>query len=123
MTPLVIGAAIAAGASLVVFNVAALTLHTEYPWLPALDFVVDLAVIGTGLFLLVRQAMRADARDAQTKAALDATQTRLATIVDSAMDSIITIDEAQHIVLFNRAAESMFRCRREDMLGVIERGH
>jgi PAS domain S-box-containing protein len=33
------------------------------------------------------------------------------------MDAIITVDEAQNIVLFNRAAEQVFRVRREEMLG------
>src|SRR6185436_13171500 len=38
-------------------------------------------------------------------------------IVDSAMDAVITVDEEQKIVLFNRAAEQVFGVRREDVLG------
>jgi PAS domain S-box-containing protein len=48
---------------------------------------------------------------------LDETQARLGAIVDSAMDAVITVDEEQKIVLFNRAAEQMFAVRREDVLG------
>ncbi len=112
-----VGLGVAAGAAIVVLNVAALTLRSEHPWLPALDFVVDLAVLGVGIFAFVRQGMLADAREALAQAALDATQARLAAVVDSAMDAIITVDESQTMILFNRAAEGMFRCRREDALG------
>jgi PAS domain S-box-containing protein len=45
------------------------------------------------------------------------TRHRLEAIVDSAMDAIITVDSAQTIVLFNRAAETVFRCRRDQAIG------
>ena len=38
-------------------------------------------------------------------------------IVQSAMDAIITVDDTQKIVLFNQAAEDMFRWSAQDMLG------
>ena len=49
--------------------------------------------------------------------ALTEAQARVAGIVDSAMDAVITIDEGQRIVLFNRAAEEVFRCPRAEAMG------
>ena len=41
----------------------------------------------------------------------------LAGVLDSAMDAIVTVDEAQHIVLYNRAAEKIFGWPRHEILG------
>ena len=42
---------------------------------------------------------------------------RLQGIVQSAMDAILTVDEQQHVLLFNEAAERMFGCMNGDAIG------
>jgi len=49
--------------------------------------------------------------------ALRESEQRLASIVELAMDAIITLDESQRIVMFNAAAGTMFRCSPTEAIG------
>jgi PAS domain S-box-containing protein len=51
------------------------------------------------------------------RAQLGETQARMAEVVESAMDAIISFDEKHQITLFNSAAERLFNCPAADALG------
>jgi PAS domain S-box-containing protein len=53
----------------------------------------------------------------QSREALVESESRLAGIINSAMDAIITVDADGRILVFNTAAEKMFRCKSPDILG------
>ena len=104
--PVVVGAGLAALVALLVLNGVAIMRGVQSPWLLGSVIVADLVVVGVA----AREVLVAGSR-------VEATQAHLEAIVDSAMDAIITVDSAQKIVLFNRAAEQVFRCRREEAIG------
>jgi len=102
---------------LVVLNVAALVVGQDQPWLVATDAVADLAVLALVAIAFVRVGLRVDAEAARMREALDEATKRLAAVVETAMDPIITVDDAQRIVLFNQAAERAFGCPRREAFG------
>ncbi len=52
-----------------------------------------------------------------TEEGLHTLERQMASIIHSAMDGIITIDDEHNIVLFNAAAEEIFQCSASDVLG------
>lgn len=53
----------------------------------------------------------------QTGQALTASEARMRGVLESAMDAIISVDEAQRIVLYNAAAERIFGWPQNDVMG------
>jgi PAS domain S-box-containing protein len=58
-----------------------------------------------------------DQHQSQIAASLRLSEAKLAGILASAMDAIITVDEDQRVLLFNAAAERMFHCSAAEALG------
>jgi len=108
--PAVVAAGVAALLSLLGLNAVAFFRGLDSPWLLGGVILADVMVIGAGIIVAAREVLVAEHRS-------EASEARLAAIVDSAMDAVITVDEAQRIVLFNRAAEQLFRCRRDQAIG------
>ena len=87
---------------------------------PSLTNVIgNLSYCGVGLIICVagRALHRAKSRAETSTASLREGEKRFADIVGLAMDAIITIDSEQRIVMFNGAAEKMFRCSATEAIG------
>jgi PAS domain S-box-containing protein len=108
--PAVLAAGGAALATLLAVNVDAFLRGMQAPWLLGAVILTDMLVVSVS----VAAALWAVAVWGDRS---DVSEARLAAIVESAMDPIITVDAQQRILVFNRAAELAFRCSREQVLG------
>lgn len=70
-----------------------------------------------GVTLDITEQKQAESARKTTENALRQNEAQLAGIIGSAMDAIISIDENQIVVLFNAAAEKIFRCSAADAIG------
>ena len=113
---------LAVAAALVVLNFAAIELGADHPWLSALDLVCDLTVLAAMVTVVVQTALTSEASAVRARTAVDESHARLTAIVDSAMDAVLTVNDKQEIILFNRAAEQLFGLRQDQAVGTpIER--
>ena len=53
----------------------------------------------------------------RSEEALRTSEARLSGLINSAMDAVIAVDAEQRVVLFNPAAEEMFKCAANDVVG------
>lgn len=116
--PWVIAIAVGAMTALLSVHFSAVVLGREKPWLTAVDLVSDVVLLLAAIGFVIWQGIDSESRTARARAQLDDAQARLAAVVDSAMDAIVTVDHQQRIVLFNRAAEKAFGYSRDRALGM-----
>ena len=72
---------------------------------------------GISIMRIFASRARAEIERLRAAAALRESEERLARILDSAMDAIVTFDATRRIELFNDAAEKVFRCPATEAIG------
>ena len=88
--------------------------HQDGSW-RFLEAVGRAVIAGPRVYAVINSRDISDRKQAEQT--LLESQTRLAAIVDSAMDAVITVDADQRITLFNAAAERMFGRSAAEMVG------
>jgi PAS domain S-box-containing protein len=115
--PLVIGAGGGSLVALLALNAVAFLRGLASPWLLGSVIIADMLVIGIGVLVAAREVLSAEQGAELVRHALEESEARLVAIVDSAMDAVLTVDEEQKVILFNRAAEQVFGVPRDEALG------
>lgn len=92
---------------------SALGLWREQATHVAWGVLVVILLLALAAIALTREMGREEA----LAHSLQHSEARLHGIIDSAMDAIVTVDESQHVVFFNPAAEKMFGCSAAEALG------
>jgi PAS domain S-box-containing protein len=84
-----------------------------------IDVSVTLSPIydSTGAVTGISKSVRDITERRRAEEALRASEAKLQGLVGSAMDAIISVDEEQHIVVFNRAAEIIFQSAASEAVG------
>ena len=108
----VIGAAL-----LIALNIVALTFGWRRPEVAGSAILADLAALILTFWLAWRSATAQHQETERVQAALDDSEARYSAILESAMDAVITIDESSRILVFNKAAEDVFGCTRNEAIG------
>ncbi len=80
---------------------------------PSLGLLVGATAIAVGALLLGAVA----SNRARAERAARENEARMARMVDSAMDAVISVDADQRILVFNRAAEAMFQRPAAEVIG------
>ena len=102
--------------SLLIFKTQQPGTHGSVPMVslfavaPVLVFV-PLVLFGASLLSRMESERR------QSEEALRISTQRFSSVVASAMDAIITLDESQRVIVFNRAAEKTFGCSSYEIMG------
>ncbi|WP_342381492.1 PAS domain S-box protein [Myxococcus stipitatus] len=107
-------------APLLVWGVKLLSERMGLRGAPFSTSIFALITVAVFLGILVRSAnalSRMDLRQRQVEQSLRVSEARFSGIVNNAADAILTIDEAQHVTLFNAGAERIFGSSASEALG------